>query len=198
MSDISVGAVGAALVAGFISLIGLIIAKEQKISEFRQNWIDDLRKCFVAYLVTINAIADALALKKAGKPIDDAVMIVNYKSLNEATHGIKFRINHSEDTAQKLLFPMKAFESIFANNADITASKVKSLEEQFEISCRNLLKFEWDRVKRGEDTFVIAKRIVNLAVASALVLFVYACAFQAKEQKKEDGVFPKPQPLTGT
>ena len=32
-----------AIIAGFVSFIGLVITKEQKISEFRQVWIDALR-----------------------------------------------------------------------------------------------------------------------------------------------------------
>ena len=75
MSDISVGAVGAAIIAGLVSLFGLIIGKEQKVSEFRQAWIDDLRKCLVAYLVNINAISDALRLQKAGKEIDNSALL---------------------------------------------------------------------------------------------------------------------------
>lgn len=43
MNDLSVGAVGAAMIAAFVSFLGLIIGKEQKTSEFRQAWIDALR-----------------------------------------------------------------------------------------------------------------------------------------------------------
>ena len=41
--SVAVGAVVAALIAGTVSLLGLIISKEQKTSEFRQAWIDALR-----------------------------------------------------------------------------------------------------------------------------------------------------------
>lgn len=42
MNSISIGAVGAAIIAGFFSIVSLIIGKEQKTSEFRQAWIDAL------------------------------------------------------------------------------------------------------------------------------------------------------------
>ena len=41
--DVAIGAVVAALIAAIVSLLGLIISKEQKTSEFRQAWIDALR-----------------------------------------------------------------------------------------------------------------------------------------------------------
>lgn len=40
---VAIGAIGAALIAATVSLLGLIISKEQKTSEFRQAWIDALR-----------------------------------------------------------------------------------------------------------------------------------------------------------
>ena len=44
--DQAIGAIAAALIAGLISLLGLIISKEQKVSDFRQAWIDALT-CFM-------------------------------------------------------------------------------------------------------------------------------------------------------
>jgi len=43
LPDIAIGAIIAATITGLISLLGLIISKEQKISDFRQAWIDNLR-----------------------------------------------------------------------------------------------------------------------------------------------------------
>lgn len=63
--DISIGAIGAALIAGIVSLLGLIISKEQKTSEFRQTWVDSLRSEITSYLTSFNAIADALLVTYA-------------------------------------------------------------------------------------------------------------------------------------
>lgn len=43
LPDQAVGATIAAIVAALVALLGLIISKEQKVSEFRQQWIDALR-----------------------------------------------------------------------------------------------------------------------------------------------------------
>jgi hypothetical protein len=39
-----------AFIAGIVSFVGLVISKENKISEFRQTWIDELRKDISDYI----------------------------------------------------------------------------------------------------------------------------------------------------
>lgn len=173
MNEISVGAVGAATIAGLVSLIGLVIGKEQKVSEFRQAWIDDLRKCLVAYLVNINSISDAIRLKKSGSAIDDDLLISNYKSLNEASHGITLRINPEEDEAIALQRAMSKFEAVANANSTLTPEKIREVEAGFIDASKDLLKFEWDRVKRGEDTFVWTKRIVIASIVGMVALLGY-------------------------
>lgn len=83
--DIAIGAIAAALIAGLVSLLGLIISKEQKTSEFRQAWIDALRKELSAVIAHTNAIYGANAaslgtLAELWKDVRD-----DYVGINEAT-----------------------------------------------------------------------------------------------------------------
>jgi hypothetical protein len=59
LPDQAVGAVAAALIAGLISLLGLIISKEQKVSDFRQAWIDALRSDIAAVITHAQSIHGA-------------------------------------------------------------------------------------------------------------------------------------------
>ena len=173
MNDISIGAVGAAIIAGFVSLLGLIIGKEQKISEFRQAWIDDLRKSMIAYLVQINAIADAIrARAQPGAPNTTAI-IDSYKALNEASHGIILRVNPTEKPAKALLESMEAFESLASINANLTPNNIKFAEEEYIAASKNLLKDEWKRVRRGELTYVISKYGVLACTVIMIFFLVY-------------------------
>ena len=43
-----------AIIAGFVSFIGLVITKEQKVSEFRQVWIDALRNDVAELMSAVN------------------------------------------------------------------------------------------------------------------------------------------------
>ena len=170
MTDISVGAVGAAIIAGLVSLFGLIIGKEQKISEFRQIWIDELRKSIVTYLVNVNSISDLIRIRNLDKTIDNSSLIASYKSLNEASYSIKLRINPEEKPAKKLLRSMLQLESLFKNNRDITPDNIRDVQDKMIVHAQKLLKFEWNRVKKGEYTFVWTKRIIIFSIFFLLIV----------------------------
>ena len=173
MNEISIGAVGAATIAGLVSMLGLIIGKEQKVSEFRQVWIDQLRKCVVDYLVSINAVCDILSLKKSGERVDNAALLASYKLLNEASHGITLRVNDAEKPSKALLASMNEFEQLAQDNGSLTPEKIKEVEGRFVQAAKELLKFEWTRVKRGEKVFVWTKRVILLSIVMLLGLLGY-------------------------
>lgn len=185
MTEISIGAVGAALIAGLVSLLGLVIGKEQKVSEFRQAWIDELRRDIISYLVSINAISDALRLGKTRSAADDQSLISNYKLLNSASHGITLRVNADEEPAKNLLNSMAEFEDLASDNSNLTPTNIKLVEGKFIMYSKLLLKFEWNRVKKGESTFVITKRILYGIIAAAFI-FLGSALFFNKEQPKVD------------
>lgn len=196
MSDISVGAVGAAAIAGLVSLLGLIIGKEQKVSEFRQSWIDDLRRCLVAYVVHINLIADALRLRIQDKSRGDEILLENYRSLNEASLGIKLRVNYAEVPAEHLLKAMTNFENLAKENADLTPDNITRVEEEFLLASRELLKSEWNVVKRGEKTFIWTKRLASAAILLMLSLLIFAWISRDRASRAEDVVSAIVQPAT--
>jgi hypothetical protein len=182
--DVSVGAVGTAVIAGLVSVLGLIISKEQKVSEFRQAWIDELRKCLVSYLVNINAIADVVRLRKARIGNDSTDLASSYKALNEASHGITLRVNENEKSAKRLLKTMRAFEALADEDANLTQENIRTIETRFLKHSRQLLKFEWKRVKRGEKTFIWTKWIVGIVTVAMIAYFVDLAFFSSHK----DGV----------
>lgn len=171
LGGITVGAIGAAIVAGFISLIGMIIGKEQKVSEFRQAWINDLRQCLSDYLVFINAICDLTRLKNAGKEVDDAQLVENLKELNKANHGIILRINSEEGVSKALISAMEDFENLAASQSNFHPDEIKKVEERYISGAKALLKYEWRRVKRGEPVFYLTKYAAFIAIAILIVVF---------------------------
>ncbi|WP_153005467.1 hypothetical protein [Aureimonas ureilytica] len=174
MDGITVGAVGAAIIAGLVSILGLVIGKEQKVSEFRQAWIDELRKCLVSYLSNINAIADTIRTRGTSPSNDNSALIAHYKLLNEASNGIILRVNSSEKPSKALLKSMKEFEDLSSDNSRLTPENIKKAEKNFLNASKKLLKFEWKRVKRGESTFVWTKRIVITVTSLLLAFFIYS------------------------
>jgi hypothetical protein len=169
------GALGAALIAGLVSILGLVIAKEQKISEFRHAWIGDLQKSIVAYLENLNAICDVVRTNASQQDASLPILMPLYKALNVASNSIKLSINPSEPAAAAVLEALDEFEALAGADANLQPEPIRSIEKKFLASSRVLMKGEWKRVKRGELTFVIAKwssvgAVILLALAMALLI----------------------------
>ncbi|WP_157084582.1 hypothetical protein [Sphingomonas pituitosa] len=169
--EISIGAVGAALIAGLVSVLGLILGKEQKTSEFRQAWIDAIRAEMVSYVTNMNSVVDKI---EAGfESSDDRIKSLagHYADLNKANFNIKMRLNWDEAPSKKILDIMERFEKIASEDENFNADEIKPLEEEFVAASRDFLKCEWVRVKRGEKSFIVAKRV---AIVSTLLMAVAA------------------------
>lgn len=152
----------AAWIAGAFSLLGLLTSKEQKVSEFRQAWIDALRldlALLVAHAHQINAYVimyKPIDLKPLWKDTRD-----DYLALNGASTRIKLRVNHEEPESKLILCSMDKMETLFGDfsNGVVTISleKINRIIDDLERDAPPLLKKEWNRVKSGELVYRIAK-----------------------------------------
>ncbi|AOH84535.1 hypothetical protein AWL63_11715 [Sphingomonas panacis] len=185
--DISIGAVGAALIAGVVSLLGLIISKEQKTSEFRQAWVDALRSEITAYLTSFNAIADAVGVTYKDQAEKVKALAPLYSQLNQASFAITLRVNPDERRSKAVLVCMKRFQQLTANDSNMTPANIRPIELDFLNASKDLLKYEWNRVKRGELTFVITKVLAALVVIVALWYWLFADPKDEFEKDKLDG-----------
>jgi hypothetical protein len=112
LADGATGAILAPLIAGLISLLGLIISKEHKISDYRQAWIDALRADIAALIAHAHAIEGAhLAMYNT----DEKWKIVreDFVGINEAWARIKLRLNPKEEASIVVFIILKEHESIF-------------------------------------------------------------------------------------
>jgi hypothetical protein len=152
----------AAWIAGAFSLLGLLTSKEQKVSEFRQAWIDELRldiALLIAHAHQINAYVimyKPIDLKQLWKDTRD-----DYLALNGASTRIKLRVNHEEPESKLILCSMDKMETLFGDfsNGVVTISleKINRIIDDLERDAPPLLKKEWNRVKSGELVYRIAK-----------------------------------------
>lgn len=163
---ILLGAMFAALVAGFFAFMNLVALKENKVSEFRQDWINSLREsisCYVSSLTYLSTLYMHHSEKKVDKKdkFDMARDIEEiYLKVNESYNDIIFRINEDE----------KSKKGKRVNNEFLTALRKtrehynKNEFAEARIACHDLrdkakplLKFEWKRVKNGELNYRISK-----------------------------------------
>jgi hypothetical protein len=174
MPDAAVGAIAAALIAGLVSLLGLIISKEQKVSEFRQAWIDSLRDDIATIIARVNAIHGAMLAGYPNPAERWKVIKDDFIGINEAAARAKLRLNPKEEgPAKSVLGILEEQETIFNSGAAPDFVRLAALEKKLVAEAQILLKQEWKRVRSGELTYRIARIAAALVVATAIVLALF-------------------------
>jgi len=179
----AIATVIAALIAAGVSFLHLTLAKEQKISEFRQTWIDGLREDLATFFSVARAMARATEevrlpeeIKAAAKFTFTEDQIREYRlTIAQTYYKIKLRLNADELEHIQLLNLMdKAIaEQIETAQGKSDGSKtLPAVEAAVEYS-RSVLKAEWVRVKRGEPNFRHARNwIPPIIIVLALTFWV--------------------------
>ena len=152
----------AAWIAGAFSLLGLLTSKEQKVSEFRQAWIDALRLDIALLVAHAHQIYAYVVMHR---PVDLQRFWQDtrddYLALNGASTRIKLRVNHKEPESKLILCSMEKMEALFSdlpNGAQtLTIEKITKIVDDLERDAPPLLKKEWRRVKSGELVYRTAK-----------------------------------------
>jgi len=175
LPDIALGAIAAALIAGLVSLLGLIISKEQKVSEFRQAWIDALRVEISALIAHANAIHGAGAADFQSASEVWKVVRPDFVGINEASAQIRLRLNPKEKEAIAILNKIEELEQLLAPGQQMDYSRINEVEKDLVAVAQVLLKQEWHRVQDGERIYRIA-RFAALSVSTACVLALLALA----------------------
>jgi|GEM_PF-680877 len=165
------GAILAALIAGLVSLLGLIISKEQKISEFRQAWIDGLRENVALVITHIEAIRGAMhAARPAQASWQDRKE--HFVAINQAITCVRLRLDNLEPSSRELLSSLTELEDI-AQAGDIATSQlVGPAIDKLTERCRLVMQEEWKRVRDGELTYRLARLGSVTAVGIALALLI--------------------------
>ena len=173
MEGVTIGAVGAAAIGAFISFITLIITKEQKISEFRQHWIESLRSDIISYLTTLNTLRDAVALDYDDQKSYSAAISPITSELNKSNFSIILRINEKENSSQDVIKCLNRFHSLMSSNEKPEPGDIRPIELDLIIASKRLLKLEWERVKRGETTFRYSKYGAIITIIIIGIIYLY-------------------------
>lgn len=178
-----IGAVMAALIAGAFSFVNLTLNKEQKTSEFRQAWIDGLRENLATFFAGARAMARATEEQRAATAkgassstfamTNEKVSDIRYQAA-ETCYRIQLRLNLKEPEHNELLRLMQVAiaeqNNFFKGSGDMTRT-LKAVDNAAEYAPQ-ILKTEWERVKRGELAFQLARNWVAPAAFLLPLLFV--------------------------
>ena len=182
LPDAAIGSIIAAAIAGLVVFISTVLTKEQKTSEFRQSWIDELRKDISQYISGATEIVALYTARSNDKAAQAKFLDDNFKLVHELQaieHRIILRLNpkeHATLIAQITRFrqSMLAAYSAASASASIDANLALQTEEQrltneLLDSAKFVLKSEWKRVKRGEPAF----RIVKWTALAIIIILAY-------------------------
>lgn len=177
---IAIAAVTAALISAIISVVNMVISKDQKTTEFRQEWINSVRieiSNIIALAKSIKSQSHIINLldskpetrKDAIEHISDAVK--NYsRELNNSYSKLLLFLNPKEhESLISLLDTLVSLSKIGgeAKNTDVIRQCDLVIEES-----QKTLKKEWTIVKRGELTFVLTKYMFIASLVFLLIVLI--------------------------
>lgn len=165
------GTIIAAFIAAVISLLGLLISKENKVSEFRQAWIDALREEIAAVITHAHSIHGAYLAKfspesELWKNVRD-----DFVRMNEAWAKIKLRLNPDEGPSKAILEALQKHEGLFQQPPP-DFSKLGDSDRELLKCTQVVLKEEWEKVKRGERIYRVATWLAGILVIVGLLFLL--------------------------
>lgn len=166
------GTVIAAIIAAIISLLGLIISKENKVSEFRQAWIDSLRAEIAAVITHAHAICGAYLASFGDKATLWQHARLDFVALNEAWARIRLRLNPTESASKAILRALDEHEAVFPKDGTPEVTKLGAADHKLLEATNIVLKEEWVRVKWGESVYKLATLTAVLFLVGGVFILV--------------------------
>jgi hypothetical protein len=177
------GIMFAAIVGGFFSFVSLVSSKEQKVSEFRQEWINGLRDDLSVFFSSARALCRTMQETRSPNTTDDDIQDFKFGKEKighmrlagaDALYRIKLRLNKNEPEHKKLQCLLETAIKI-QNRINIDkgldyTDALDAIERASDYS-QDILKSEWERVKNGEPTYRYSKYFAIAVLFLGLVVF---------------------------
>lgn len=188
------------IITGAISVVGLVLSKENKISEFRQLWINDLRDSLSKLGANFHKINEINALHMIGnRPTSedlynltisklDVTLRINNNAINKRigilTSIKKFSCKKHDDNTDTIEDEAVLIRHIERIYNTLTAYNTYNNDTDYipfiETSSK-ILKKEWERVKAGELTYRFWSFIFSSLFIIAIVSFFVYVFFHRSE-----------------
>ncbi len=160
-------AITAGIIAAAAGCIGLVMTKENKTSEFRQQWIQELRSVLTEYSSTLSAICTSV---RNGHKTDPSEL----KKINMLLCELHLRINYAKQSSEEKKLNEALIDlqdKAFNGSKDFANS-----QEKFTAASFAVLKKEWKRVKKGEKIYRVCMYpcllITGVSVIASLIYMV--------------------------
>jgi len=191
-----IATVVAALITSLISFVNLTLSKEQKTSEFRQAWIDGLRGDLAIFFSSARALCRTMQETRSPNTSDEDIQDFKFGKEKighmrlasaDALYRVKLRLNKNEFEHKELQRLLEAAITI-QNRINIEKGRdyteaLNAIETASDYS-QDILKSEWERVKKGEKSFQITKNRVMPAIMIVSAIFIMFLLFKSPEPNK--------------
>ncbi|OFV97000.1 MAG: hypothetical protein A3H94_06090, partial [Acidobacteria bacterium RIFCSPLOWO2_02_FULL_60_20] len=165
----------AALLTGVFSLTQLIVSKENRVSEFRQEWLNNLREEVSKLQGTIETLLGLVEHKLRDKPgglSDDEISALRaehpekYCDLNEMRYRVLLRFTKDEDEHEAIRSKLDKLINAFYGPCD-NLDDIRKLQRELVEETQLIVKNTWEKVKRGEKIF----RFLRMSLITGIVVF---------------------------
>ncbi|MGM8892176.1 hypothetical protein ACS8FA_15185, partial [Psychrobacter sp. 1Y1] len=159
-----------AFIGFLVAVTTAIIAKEHKVSEFRQAWINDLRNDLA---ISLKSAFDCIyELQNDSKNHDIQKYNESFRELEFRLTLIKLRLNPKKDASfitltNSLLHQL--FEVHKAPNKSKAIRECQNSAKMIEALSHEMLKNEWERVKLGEKGFLRFKSFGKFLASTFMI-----------------------------
>jgi hypothetical protein len=176
----AIGAVVAALIAGAVAYLGLIISKESKVSEFRQQWIDSLREDVSGVIAHVDGIRGSSIWATFGRTVPNSSETLwdkvkdDITGLRQKSARIRLRLNPNEkrkkekEANKAIVDLLKQYHEIF-ERPTLDFSELDAINERLISATQTVLKENWNRVRHGEFVYRLAKGFAFLIIICGVV-----------------------------
>ncbi|MGP1718745.1 hypothetical protein [Shewanella frigidimarina] len=165
-----------AFIGFLVAVTTAVIAKEQKVSEFRQKWVDDIRSDLAIALQ--NSYDCLYELQNPSTEESVKKYNISYRELEFRCNLIILKLNPKKDEVFIELI-RKLLKDLFVVSQDTTKLNIQSCQQtaaQFQKMSHGLLKKEWERVKKGEKHFLIFRNFGELCLFAFVTAFLIMLA----------------------
>lgn len=180
--DAAIGAIAAASIGGLLAFLGLLVAKENKTSEFRQAWIDSVRLDLAKMISNARAIRGAVAVGFEEKSELFNATERYFVEINQVAVAIRLRVNPKEQAYRLILEGIDELERLMIDCPSIDLVACRECEKKIIDQAQVVLKNEWNRVRRGELIFSITKWVGFTVIMLGLGLLIWTALQSGGEQ----------------
>ena len=153
----------ATLIAAFLvfvySFVNILVSKDQKTTEFRQNWIDSIREEIAQVVASAGFIAsqaERFQNEENGNDKFHESCKSQFHEMSAHFHRIQLRLNPDGKIEKNILSKLLEIENAL-HSGDRTVESIAIMSDDLIKLAQSFLKKEWSLVKRGELGFIITK-----------------------------------------